>query len=108
MIEGLWIVQYVGLQGDDAGVVVFVNGKVMGGDNGFTYVGEYAEHDNSITARVHVSNFQPAISSVLGIKGDFDLEMTIPFTGNVIQGAASLVGQPGPGVAIRLTRKASL
>jgi hypothetical protein len=108
MIEGLWIVQYVGLQGDDAGVVVFVNGRVLGGDNGWAYVGEYAIQNNMLTARVHVSNFQPGIQSVLGIDGDFDLEITAPLAGDVIQGAATLVGRDGAGVAIRLTKKASL
>jgi hypothetical protein len=108
MIEGLWIVQYVGLQGDDAGVVVFVNGKILGGDNGWAYVGEYATRNNMLMARVHVSNFQPGIASVLGIEGDFDLEITAPLGDDVIQGAASLVGQAGAGVAVKLTRKASL
>ena len=108
MIEGLGIIQYVGVQGDDAGVVVFVNGRVLGGDNAFAYVGEYTAHNNSLNARVHVSNFQPNISSVLGVQGDFDLQITAPITGNIIQGAASLVGQAGAGIAVRLTKKASL
>ena len=33
MLEGLWIVQYVGLQGSGGGAVVLVNGKVLGGDD---------------------------------------------------------------------------
>ena len=39
MIEGLWIVQYESVKGGDGGVIVFVKGQVLGGDNGFVYTG---------------------------------------------------------------------
>lgn len=45
MIEALWVVQYSGIQGFDSGVVVLTGGKVLGGDNGFTYVGTYSASD---------------------------------------------------------------
>lgn len=35
MIEGLWVVQYEGTAGGDGGVVVLVNGQVLGGDSAF-------------------------------------------------------------------------
>jgi hypothetical protein len=57
---------------------------------------------------VTVSNFLPDIPNVLGLQGDFDLAITAPATGNVMQGAMSLVGRPGAGIAVRLTEKASL
>jgi len=34
MVEGFWIVQFQGPQGNGGGVAVFVNGKVFGGDSG--------------------------------------------------------------------------
>lgn len=108
MVEGLWIVQYVGLQGAGGGVAVFVNGKVLGGDTGYTYVGTYTVKDGEVTARVRVSNFLPNIPNVLGLQGDFELEMKVPVTGPVVQGAMSLVGHPGAGVVVKLTKKADL
>jgi hypothetical protein len=42
---------------------------------------------------------------VLSVIGNFDLEMQAPLTGNVIQGAMSLVGHPGMSVAVRLTKE---
>jgi hypothetical protein len=30
--DGLWVVQYAGMQGKDGGVVVLIKGKVLGGD----------------------------------------------------------------------------
>jgi hypothetical protein len=108
MVEGLWIVQYVGLQGHGGGVAVFVNGKVLGGDTGYTYVGAYTVQDNMLAARVRVSNFLPDVPNVLGLQGDFDLAIAAPAAENVMQGTASLVGRPGAGIAVKLTKKANL
>jgi hypothetical protein len=108
MIEGLWIVQYEGLQGNGAGVVVFVNGKVLGGDLGYTYEGTYNLEGNNLTTQIHVSNFLPSVVSVLGVVGDFDLQMHAPLGGRVIQGAMSLVGRPEMSIVVRLTKKADL
>lgn len=99
MIEGLWIVQYEGLQGNGGGVAVFINGKILGGDTGYTYEGKYEVQSKTLTALVHVSNFLPNIPNVLGVVGDFDLQIQAPLRGDVIQGAMSLVGRPGMSVA---------
>lgn len=107
MVQGLWIVQYEGIQGGGGGVAVFVNGKVLGGDMGYTYVGSYSEQDGGILAHVRVSNFLPGIPNVLGLNRDFDLQIKAPLTGNTIQGSASVVGHPGA-VAVKLTKKAGL
>ncbi len=48
MIEGLWAVQYVGIQGNGGGVVVFIDGKVLGGDTGYTYVGTYTVRNETL------------------------------------------------------------
>jgi hypothetical protein len=108
MVEGLWIVQYEGTQGEGAGVVVFVQGRVLGGDFGYTYEGNYIVKDGWMAASIHVANFLPNIASVLGIVGDFDLQMKAPIKDNVIQATLSLVGQPNVSIAARLTKKVNL
>ncbi len=108
MIEGLWIVQYEGLQGNGGGVAVFIDGKILGGDTGYTYEGAYTLQGSTLTARVHVSNFLPNVPNVLGVVGDFDLEIKAPVTGNVIRGAMALVGHPGMSIVVRLTKKSDL
>jgi len=108
MIEVLWAVQYVGLQGEGGGVVVFVDGKVLGGDTGYTYVGTYSVQDGRLKARVKVNNFLPSIPNVLGLTGDFQLEINAPVTEDLLQGTMALVDRPGAGVVVRLMKKASL
>ena len=108
MIEGLWIVQYEGTQGEGAGVVVFVQGRLLGGDYGYTYEGNYTIKDNWIAASIHVANFIPTIPSVLGYVGDFDLELQAPINNGVIQGTMALVGQSGMSIVVKLAKKAEL
>lgn len=67
MVEGLWIVQYVGLQGSGGGAIALVNGKILGGATGYLYIGTYEVKNNVLTGRVKVSNFLPEIPNVLGI-----------------------------------------
>src|ERR1700760_1305736 len=107
-VQGLWIVQYVGLQGSGGGVIVLINGKVLGGDTGYLYIGTYQVNDNVLSVRVKVSNFLPDIPNVIGIQGDFELEMRVTVAFPVMQGAMGLVGRPGAGIAVRLTKKADL
>jgi hypothetical protein len=108
MIEGLWIVQFEGLQGEGAGVIVFENGKVLGGDGAYTYIGSYSVANSAVTARVKVSNFRPEIGNVMGIVGDYELQITAPIGDGILQGAMSLVNQPESGIAVRLTKRANL
>lgn len=107
MIEGLWIVQFEGLQGRGSGVVVLANGRAFGGDAAYTYVGDYKVHDGVVSARVTVSNFLPGTPSVMGINNDYDLLITAPLGDGVIQGSMCLVSNPAIAVAVKLTKKAN-
>jgi hypothetical protein len=108
MIQGLWIVQYEGIQGNGGGAAVFVNGKVLGGDTGYTYIGTYTEKDGKVIAHVRVGNFLPGIPNVLGVVGDFDLDINGQMASNVIKGVGSVAGRPGASVNLKLTKKADL
>ena len=108
MIEGLWIVQYEGTHGGDGGVIVFVNGQVLGGDNGFVYTGKYTSDGKSISARVQVRNFATGIQNVLGVKGDFELSVQGTIQEKIIKGSASLINQQGPSLVLKLTKVTEL
>jgi hypothetical protein len=51
------------------GVAVFINGKILGGDTGYTYEGTYALRRNTVTALVRVTNFLAHVPNVLGVVG---------------------------------------
>ena len=108
MVEGFWIVQYEGVQGNGGGVVIFMKGHVLGGDTGFVYTGDYQTDERTITARVSVRNFLPDVPSVLGVKGDFELSLKGNVDGPVIRASATLVGQERAGIVVKLTRVSDL
>jgi hypothetical protein len=108
MVEGFWIVQYEGMQGNGGGVAVFIKGKVFGGDTGYTYMGSYRVDGNSVKANVMVRNFLPGVASVVGVVGDFEMNIAGKLEGDVIKGTGSLPNSQAVGIAVKLTKRANL
>lgn len=108
MVEGFWIVQYAGMQGNGGGVALFIKGRVFGGDTGYTYLGAYTTQGQAIRARVSVRNFIAGIPSVIGIAGDFELSIEGTVEGDTIRATGSLVGVQRSGIALKLSKRADL
>lgn len=108
MVEGLWVVQFEGMQGGGGGVVVLVRGRVLGGDSGYVYEGSYDVEGAKITGTVSVHNFLPGVPNVLGMVGDFKLRLEGEIDGAEINAKAALIEPPGVGIAVKLTRCAEL
>jgi hypothetical protein len=108
MVEGLWIVQFHGPQGNGRGVVVLARDQVLGGDSGFAYSGKYEFQGNAFKARVKVENFDPAVPNVLGIPGSLDLVIDGQMRGDTIDGTAALAIAPDSKMIVRLKKYADL
>jgi hypothetical protein len=108
MVEGFWIVQFEALKGKGGGVAVFSKGHVFGGDSGAPYIGTYQTDEKTIKARVRIHNFLPGVVSVIGVAGDYDLDVAGTVEVDVIKGTGSPVGHQVAGMALRLTRAANL
>lgn len=108
MVEGLWIVQYEGVQGGDGGVVVLMKGRVLGGDNAFVYTGTYKVDEGTLHARVLVRNFAPNVPSVLGVQGDFELALKGTVGEQIIKASGALINQEGAGMVMKLTKVSEL
>lgn len=108
MLDGLWIMQVQRPDLTSGGIVLFINGKIFGGDNAFTWVGTYEATDRLLKGRVNVHNFDPTVESVLGVKGDYELHFSGNIQGEIITGTAVLANQPQKSLGIRLLKRASL
>jgi T3SS negative regulator,GrlR len=109
MVEGFYIVQYEGMAGNGGGVAVFVKGRIFGGDTGYTYVGDYKVSDTVVSAHVSVKNFLAGVPSVLGIAGDFELDIVGSIEGPVIKATGRLPKEKhAVGIALKLTKRADL
>jgi hypothetical protein len=108
MVDGFWILQIPRPDGASGGVVVFVNGKMFGGDSGFSWVGTYEQYDGIVKGRVTVHNFDPQFQSLLGIQGDYELHFSAVLEDGVITGTALVANQPQKSLGIRLIKRANL
>ena len=108
MIEGFWVVQFAGLEGKDGGVAVLLKGRVLGGDNAYTYIGTYEGSGSEYRASILVQNFNPSIGDVMGIQGDYTLNLVLKLQGNELEGQGSTPSAPGFNMRVKLTRRAHL
>jgi hypothetical protein len=108
VVEGFWIVQYEGMNGNGGGVAMFIRGRVFGGDAGYTYLGSYETNGDSVSAYVEVRSFLPDVPSVIGIIGDFELDIEGNLDGDVIKGMGSLRNSQAVGIALKLTKRENL
>ncbi len=106
-IDGFWTAKFTSEQISGSGVVVFVNGKVFGGETGFYYLGTYDADDRVLKARIVVRNFDPNMPSGFGIPGDYKIEVSAMLQGEVMAGTAVVTGFPQYSLGIRLTKKAN-
>jgi hypothetical protein len=107
-MDGLWTAEFgtnVGMFG--GGVVVFENGKVMGGDSNYFYIGEYTLLEPAFKAVIKVSPFLPGVETVFKTEGhDITLDLEGSLTGTdraVAQGKAREV--PDVKFGVKLTKR---
>ena len=69
MLEALWSVHFSTPQGSfGSGIVVIDNGKILGGDASFLYVGWINVVEDTVTAKLEVRKYAdvPGIHSIIG------------------------------------------
>ena len=108
MIDGLWIISSEAANGMNGGVAVLINGKIFGGDSGFTWVGAYTRHENILKAHLKISNFDPNIKSIFGYINDYEMHFSGQLEDDVLIGTAVVANQPQHSIPLRLTKKAEL
>lgn len=73
-MEGVWTIHFVGVNGFGTGVVTLINGNVLGGDQGYLYIGKYSELNDAFKAQVKVTKYATGVTNVMGLD-TFDLEI---------------------------------
>jgi hypothetical protein len=107
-MEGFWIVQFEGMEGRGAGVIVLLRNHIYGGDSGCHYTGTYTDEAGQLSAEVLVHEFLQGTGNVLGIEGDFRLALKGKIVEGIVEGTARLVGQAGVGLAFKLKKISDL
>lgn len=109
MIEALWSVQFVAnTQGFGSGVVVVENGKVLGGDAQYFYVGNCLMENGMLHATAEITHYAGPPSSVFGTSNKFHLSVSgIPAHDNFVL-SGHVIEVPQLQININFTRRAEL
>lgn len=71
-------------------------------------MGTYSVREGLVQGRLSVRNFDSAIPSVFGIKGDYEIHFSGQLDGEVITGTAIVASQPQYSLPIKLKKRANL
>lgn len=107
-MEGLWTAEFGSTAGIfGGGVAVFRDGRIMGGDGGYFYLGEYTLRENTLQASIEV---QPFIDNYRSVFGTMNQKMTLELVGSlqdkdhaIAQGHPK--GMPHLRFGVKLTRR---
>ncbi len=107
-MEGLWTAEFgssTGIFG--GGVVVLKDGKIMGGDGGHYYLGEYTLDGNTLRATIEV---QPFIDNYRSVFGTMNQKLILDLVGS-LQDQDHMIAQGHPrgmpqlAFGVKLTRQ---
>jgi hypothetical protein len=106
-IDGLWTAEFGSSAGSfGGGVAVFQNGRILGGDGTYFYVGEYKLEDGNFEATLRISPFIDGAQSVFKTVGqDLTLELIGSVSGGRAIGQGHLRGKPDVKFGVKLTKR---
>jgi len=96
MLEGFWTVHFVGMEGWGKGVVVYIGGRIFGGDSVVMFTGTYDQQGDAVTSKIHVTQIDPQLMGVMG-RNEYDLDLA----GTLKENKLNLSGNI-PGTDLRL------
>lgn len=108
MLEALWSVEFqssFGMHGN--GVAVFETSRILGGDSGMMYVGNFKVINDAIQADIHVTRYANNNQSVVGLE-DFNLKLSGRPDRESMNLSGYVVEDPTRTITIRAIRRAEL
>jgi hypothetical protein len=109
MVDGLWTVEFSSaLNLFGRGVLVLYKQKLLGGDAGYYYSGEYDVKNNTIRGEVDVIRFDENSISVVGDLDQFCLTFTGQLSEDEFTGEAKVKNKPDLTIKIQCRKKESL
>jgi len=109
MFNGLWTIEFISTMNRfGAGVLVLDNGRLLGGDNGYYYLGNYEVKDNNIQGKVAITRFNKNIISVFGDVDQFSLSFAGQIKPDSVEAVASFDNKPDLKIRIICKKKVDL
>jgi hypothetical protein len=107
-LAALWSVRFqsnMGIHG--GGVVVIDDGRILGGESGYTYIGSLRKDRKQVIARVRVSKYITEARPIFGMD-HFEMELTGRPDENQMRFEGFIIGSPDHDIAVDMVRRAEL
>ncbi len=76
-LEQLWSVEFVSELGSEGGgVVVLEDGKILGGNNNYFYIGSYDLMNSKFNATIDIKHYHGKCNPIFGKQEEFILKLT--------------------------------
>ena len=109
MFNGLWTIEFISTMNRfGAGILVLNNGRLLGGDNGYYYLGNYEVKDNNVQGNVDIIRFNKNIISVFGDVDQFSLTFAGQIKPDSVEAVASFGNTPDLKIRIICKKKVDL
>jgi len=106
MFDGLWTIEFISVTNlYGAGVLVLKDGRLLGGDAGYYYSGEYKEDGDEIKGVATITRFEPNSISVFGNYSQLPLRFRGKLEQNYFHGEAWLRDDRSKSIRIKCTKK---
>jgi hypothetical protein len=107
-LAALWSVRFSSDLGiHRGGVVVIEDGKILGGDSGFTYIGQLRTKRRQMIANMRVAKYVVGAPPIFGMD-NFEVELTAQPDENQMSFTGFVVGLPQSTISIDMVRRAEL
>ncbi|MCA1978736.1 MAG: hypothetical protein LDL19_05810 [Thiobacillus sp.] len=109
-VEALWSVEFMSnVGGVGAGVAIFENGNIYGGDGTYYYTGKYRIVNSQVDATVKVAHYAGQPLSIFGQDTrPFDLRIGGPVSDSVMNLAGVRIDDESKRMGLRLTKRTEL
>ena len=108
-IDGLWTIEFIStLHRLGSGVVVLNDTRILGGDEGFYYSGNYTTQNGQFSGTIDVTRYNPKSLSVFGDTGQFTLKLEGKMHDYQMEGTAWIESDPDRKIRIVGEKKEEL